>query len=71
MSEDKKLAELELRLRRIERELLLAEARLELALLEDAPKEILTDLVLDIDNIERKLRWFNLSLKKLQEANKK
>jgi hypothetical protein len=58
------LMELELRLRRIERQVLEAESKYEFALLQNNPQHILQDLLLDIENLLRKLDWFDNAIKR-------
>jgi hypothetical protein len=62
------LIELDLRLHRIEKELLQAELKLEIALLEKEATSSLKEIILEIENIERKLRWFNSAIKRLRRV---
>ena len=66
MRDERLLTELDLRLRRIEQQLLQAELKLEIALLENESAASIRETILEIENIERKLRWFNSALKRLQ-----
>ena len=66
MRDERLLTELDLRLRRIEQQLLQAELKLEIALLENESAASIRETILEIENIERKLRWFNSTLKRLQ-----
>ncbi|HEX8356497.1 MAG TPA: hypothetical protein VF610_03760 [Segetibacter sp.] len=62
------MIELDLRLHRIEKELLQAELKLEIALLEKEATSSLKEIILEIENIERKLRWFNSAIKRLRRV---
>jgi hypothetical protein len=58
------LQELEIRLCRIEKQVLEAEAKYEFALLQNNPDQILHELLLDIENLLRKLDWFENAIKR-------
>lgn len=68
MCDERQLIELDLRLHRIEKELLQAELKLEIALLEKEATSSLKEIILEIENIERKLRWFNSAIKRLRRV---
>lgn len=65
MSDERQLIELDLRLHKIEQQLLQAELKLEIALLEKESTETLKEIILEIENIERKLRWFSSAVKRM------